>query len=103
LSATPTPIKLRAGFYRSQGAKARALLSHRLQAPDQNRHQEGDGGSLTVQRLTAGGSTFETAFKPFSTDSSSQAFLVSGTYQLTINMVTDVSADLFLTDPFAAT
>jgi hypothetical protein len=81
LSTTPTPIKLRAGFY---------LLTVRA--------ERWGGGSVTVQRLSADGSTFETAFKPFLADSSAQAFLVSGAYQLTIDLATDVSADLFLTE-----
>jgi hypothetical protein len=58
------------------------------------------GGSVTLQRLAADGSTFATAFRAFSADSSATAYVPSGTYQLTIVMATDVSADLVLTETF---
>jgi hypothetical protein len=59
-----------------------------------------DGGSATLQRLAADGSTFATAFRAFSADSSATAYVPSGTYKLTIVTATDVSADLVLTDTF---
>jgi hypothetical protein len=57
------------------------------------------GGSVTLQRLAADGSTYATAFKAFSVDSSATAYVPSGAYQLTLDTATDVSADLFLTEP----
>jgi hypothetical protein len=58
------------------------------------------GGSVTLQRLAADGLIFATAFRAFSADSSATAYVPSGTYQLTIVTVTDVSADLVLMETF---
>jgi hypothetical protein len=54
---------------------------------------------VTLQRLAADGSTYATAFKAFSADSSATAYVPSGAYQLTLDTATDVSADLVLTGP----
>ena len=82
ISATPTPIKLGNGFY--------GLTVHA---------GTWGGGRVTLQRLAADGSTYATAFKAFSADSSATAYVPSGTYQLTLDTATDVSADLVLTEP----
>jgi hypothetical protein len=82
ISATSTPFKLTAGLYE--------LTVHA---------GTWDGGSATLQRL-ADGSTFATAFRAFSADSSATAYVPSGIYELTIVTATDVSADLVLTETF---
>lgn len=82
IAATPKPFKLGAGFYRLA-----------VQAGTWG------GGNVTLQRLAADGSTYATAFKVFSADSSATAYVPSGAYQLTLDMATDVSADLVLTEP----
>jgi hypothetical protein len=83
IAATPKPFKLRAGLYR--------LTAHA---------GTWGGGSVRLQRLAADGSTNATAFKTFSDDGSATAYVPSGTYQLTIAIATDVSADLVLTETF---
>ena len=83
IAATPKPFKLRAGLYR--------LTAHA---------GTWGGGSVRLQRLAADGSTNATAFKTFSDDGSATAYVPSGTYQLTIAIATDVSADLVLTEKF---
>jgi hypothetical protein len=83
ISATPKPFKLGAGLY---GLTAHAEIW--------------GGGSVTLQRLAADGSTYATAFKAFSADGSATAYAPSGTYQLTIAIATDVSVDLVLTETF---
>jgi hypothetical protein len=83
ISATSTPFKLTAGLYE--------LTVHA---------GTWGGGSVTLQRLAADGSTFATAFRAFSADSSATAYVPSGAYQLTIATATDVSADLVLTETF---
>ena len=81
ISATPTPFKLHAGLY--------GLTVHA---------GTWGGGSVTLQRLAADGSTYPTAFKAFSADGSATAYVPSGAYQLTLDTATDVSADLVLTE-----
>ena len=57
-----------------------------------------DGGSVTLQRLAADGSAM--ALKSLSVDGSTNAYIPSGSYQLTITGAIDVSADLELKDTF---
>jgi len=83
ISATPTAFKLPAGLYE--------LTVHT---------ETWGGGSVTLQRLAADGSTFATAFTAFSADGSATAYVPSGTYQLTIDTATDVSADLAFIEAF---
>ena len=83
IAATPKPFKLRAGLYR--------LTAHA---------GAWGGGSVRLQRLAADGSTYATALKEFSADSSATAYVPSGTYQLTIVTATDVSADLAFIEAF---
>jgi hypothetical protein len=81
--ATPRPFKLTAGLYE--------LAVHA---------GTWGTGSVTLQRLAADGSIFATAFKAFSVDGSATAYVPSGTYQLTIDTATDVSADLAFIEAF---
>ena len=83
IAATPKPFKQGADFYRLA-----------VQAGTWG------GGSVTLQRLSADGSTYATAFKAFSADGSAMAYVPSGVYQLTIATATDVSADLVFAEPF---
>ena len=83
ISATPRPFKLPAGLY--------GLTIHA---------ETWRGGSVTLLRLAADGSTNATAFKAFLDDGSATAYVPSGTYQLTIVTAADVSADLVLTETF---
>ncbi len=83
IAATTKPFKLHAGLYR--------LTAHA---------GTWGGGSVTLQRIAADGSTYATAFKAFFADGSATAYVPSGAYQLTIATATDVSADLVLTETF---
>jgi hypothetical protein len=83
IAATPKPFKLGAGLY--------GLTAHA---------GTWGGGGVTLQRLAVDGSTYATAFKAFLADGSATAYVPSGTFQLTIAIATDVSADLVLTEKF---
>jgi hypothetical protein len=52
------------------------------------------GGSVTLQRLAADGSTYVTCMTAFSAAGYANAFLPGGTYRLTIATATAVYADV---------
>lgn len=77
LSATPTtPFTLRGGAY---GVTVHATWG---------------GGSVTLQRLAADGSTYVTVLDAFTADGYASVNLPGGTYQLTIATATGVYADV---------
>ena len=79
ISATPAPFKLDRGLYK--------LIV---------RAETWGGGGVTLQRRSADGSIFRTAFNAFTGDGSATAYVPSGAYQLTIETATNVTVDLVL-------
>lgn len=76
ISATPTPFTLRGGAY---GVTVHATWG---------------GGSVTLQRLSADGTTYVTVLDAFTADGYASVNLPGGTYQLAIATATGVYADV---------
>ena len=76
LSATPASFTLRSGNYSVTAIAAWG------------------GGSVTLQRLAADGSTYVPALPAFSTNGMANTYLPSGTYKLAIATATAVYVDI---------
>lgn len=76
IASTPAAFVLRGGCY---GVTVHATFG---------------GGSVTLQRLSADGSTYVTALTAFAADGYASVNLPSGTYQLAIATATAVYADV---------
>lgn len=57
-------------------------------------HATFGGGSVTLQRLAADGSTWVTVLTAFAADGYAPQYLISGTYQITIATATGVYVEL---------